>query len=393
MSRRRRNVQVGLCGGGLGGLMAAIALARGGASVTVLEAAAEFTEIGAGIQMTPNVARFLLRYGVSDIIGANLVQCDCINIRAADGQLIAFSDFKHILRDYGFPWWVVNRYDLLAGLAESCRRHGVNMVLDARVNEVAYTDDVDSKVTVTTERGAKYDFDLLVGSDGVKSVVRKTLFPDVKPTALTMNAAYRAVIPYEEVFAKIPEARSVLKNAIDVWTAPGSYFISYPMTGGKDFNAVLSHHTRDNHVVEDVEEADMDEFREAFDSYDPIVKKIIGLIPESKRWPLLMTGPLESWSNTAKNIVLMGDAAHSMVNHMAQGAATSMEDGIFLGKVIADVVRGVLSLPEAVEIYEKTRMPRAWTKQQASFTNGKYMPFPCAKSQCRKETSKAWKTF
>ena len=114
----------------------------------------------------------------------------------------------------------------------------------------------------------------------------------------------------------------------------------------------------------------MDELRESFDGYDPIVKKIIGLIPESKRWPLLMTGPLESWSNGAKNVVLMGDAAHSMVNHMAQGAATSMEDGIFLGKVIADVVRGILSLPEAVDIYEKTRMPRAWTKQQASFTNG-----------------------
>jgi salicylate hydroxylase len=371
MSRGRRNVEVGLCGGGLGGLMAAIALARGGAQVTVLEAAAELGEIGAGIQMTPNVARFLLRWGISDIIGPNLVQCDRINMRAADGQLIAFSDFKRILRDYGFPWWVVNRHHLLSGLAESCRRHGVKLVLDARVQEIVYTDGHDTKVSVTTERGHRYDFDLLVGSDGVKSVVRKKLFPEVKPTALTMNAAYRAVIPYEEVFAKVPEARSVLGNAIDVWTAPGSYFISYPMTAGKDWNAVLSHHTRDNHIVEDVEDADMDELRESFESYDPIVKKIIALIPESKRWPLLMTGPLERWSNKAKNVVLMGDAAHSMVNHMAQGAATSMEDGVFLGKVIADVVRGILSLPEAVEIYEKTRMPRAWTKQQASFTSGK----------------------
>lgn len=351
--------------------MAAIALARGGAQVTVLEAAAELGEIGAGIQMTPNVARFLLRWGVSDIIGANLVQCERINIRAADGSLIAFSDFKHILRDYGFPWWVVNRYHLLEGLAKSCNRHGVEIVLDARVEEIVFSDDVDSKVSVITEKGGKYEFDLLVGSDGVKSVVRKRLFPDVKPTALTMNAAYRAVIPYEEVFAKVPEARSVLGNNIDVWTAPGSYFISYPMTAGKDFNAVLSHHTRDNHIVEDVEEADMDELRESFERYDPIVQKIIRLIPESKRWPLLMTGPLESWSNKAKNVVLMGDAAHSMVNHLAQGAATSMEDGIFLGRVISDVVRGILSLPEAVEIYEKTRMPRAWTKQQVSFTNGK----------------------
>jgi len=371
MSRQRRNLHVGLCGGGLGGLMAAIALARGGAQVTVLEAAAELGEIGAGIQMTPNVARFLQRWGVSEIIGANLVQCERINIRAADGSLIAFSDFKRIVRDYGFPWWVVNRYHLLEGLAGACRKHGVEIVLDARVDEIVFSDAVDSRVGVVTEKGAKHKFDLLVGSDGLKSVVRKRLFPDVKPAALTMNAAYRAVIPYEEVFAKVPEAKAVLGNNIDVWTAPGSYFISYPMTAGKDFNAVLSHHTRDNHVVEDVEEADMDELRESFASYDPIVQKIIRLIPESKRWPLLMTGPLESWSNKAKNVVLMGDAAHSMVNHLAQGAATSMEDGIFLGRVMSEVVRGILSLPEAVEIYEKTRMPRAWTKQQVSFTNGK----------------------
>ena len=136
---------------------------------------------------------------------------------------------------------------------------------------------------------------------------------------------------------------------------------------------VLSHHTRDGHVVEDVEEADMDELRSSYAHYDPLVQKIIKLIPQSKRWPLLVTGPMESWSNKAKNVVLMGDAAHSMVNHMAQGAATSMEDGAFLGRVIADVVRGILSLAEAIEIYEKTRLPRAFTKQQASFTAGTFL--------------------
>ncbi|KAK5467497.1 hypothetical protein LTS15_000470 [Exophiala xenobiotica] len=380
MSYQQRNLSVGLCGGGLGGLTAAIALARAGARVTVLEAAEELGEIGAGIQMTPNVARFLLRWGVSDIIGPDLVQCDRINMRGKDGQLVAFSDLTRIVRDYGYPWWVVHRHHLHSGLAESCRRHGVQLVIDARVEKIEYDDNADAEtkqVKVTTVKGKQYTFDLLVGSDGLKSVVRKKLFPNVKPAALTKNAAYRAVIPYSQVFAKIPEARGVLGNAIDVWQAPGSYFISYPMSAGRDFNMVLSHHTRDGHVVEDVEEADMDELRCSYEHYDPVVQKIVALIPQSKRWPLMVTGPLESWSNKAKNVVLMGDAAHSMVNHMAQGAATSMEDGAFLGKVIADVVRGILTLPEAIEIYEKTRMPRAWTKQQASFTAGQlYMAAP-----------------
>lgn len=375
MARQRGSLNVGLCGGGIGGLTAAIALARAGATVTVLEAAAELGEIGAGIQMTPNVARLLLRYGVSDIIGDNLIQCDRINMRSPDGELIGFSDMKRIVRDFGFPWWVVRRDHLLAGLAEGCRRHGVKLVTGARVEKVDYGDDEPgAKVRVTAERGQEFSFDLLVGSDGLRSTIRRTLFPDVKPAALTFNAAYRAVIPYKEVFAKVPESRAVLGNNIDVWTAPGSYFIAYPMTAGKDFNAVLSHHTTDGHVVVDAEDAKIDELRESFSGYEPMIRKIVALIDESKRWPLLQTGPLESWSNKAKNVVLMGDAAHSMVNHMAQGAATSMEDGAFLGKVIADVVRGVLSLPEAIEIYEKTRMARAWTKQQASFTNGRLRP-------------------
>ena len=74
----------------------------------------------------------------------------------------------------------------------------------------------------------------------------------------------------------------------------------------------------------------------------------------------MVTGPLESWSSRCKNVVLMGDAAHSMVNHMAQGAATSMEDGAFLAKCIAKVVQGKMPLDEAVRVYEKERMPKAF---------------------------------
>lgn len=221
---------------------------------------------------------------------------------------------------------------------------------------------------MTTEKGVEYEFDLLIGSDGLKSVVRKTLFPDVKPRAPTKNAAYRGVIPYEEVFAKVPEAKGILGNNIDVWGSPGGYCITYPISAGRDLNLVLSHHR--NEFVEDVQEVDMDELRDFYRDYDPIIKKVIDLVPSSSRWPLLVTGPLKSWSSETKNVVLMGDAAHSMVNHMAQGAATSMEDGAFLGRVISEVVRGVLTVPEAITIYEKTRMPRVWTKQQASYTAG-----------------------
>jgi salicylate hydroxylase len=108
MADRVQNVHVGLVGAGLGGLAAAIAIARAGAKVTVLEAAAELGEIGAGIQMTPNVSRFLIRWGVSDIIGDDLVQCDNVNMRRADGKIVAYTDFKKTVRDYGYPWYGVD---------------------------------------------------------------------------------------------------------------------------------------------------------------------------------------------------------------------------------------------------------------------------------------------
>jgi len=100
------------------------------------------------------------------------------------------------------------------------------------------------------------------------------------------------------------------------------------------------------------------------------------MVPTAKRWPLLVTGPLESWSSEQKNVVLMGDAAHSMVNHMAQGAATSMEDGAFLARALGAVVQGKITLSEAINIYEKGRMPKAYLKQQVSFLNGAIWHLP-----------------
>lgn len=90
----------------------------------------------------------------------------------------------------------------------------------------------------------------------------------------------------------------------------------------------------------------------------------------------MVTGPMESWSSPQKNVVLMGDAAHSMVNHMAQGAATSMEDGAFLAKCVEGAIQGKLSLREAVGIYEAERMPKAYEKQQVSFINGAIWQLP-----------------
>jgi len=368
-----QQLHIGICGAGIGGLAAAIAIANAGAKVTVLEAAPELGEIGAGIQMTPNVARLLIKWGVSDEIGEDLVEFEELNMRRRDGTPVGYTKMiPNVKNDLGYPWWLVHRMHLHEGLVKVARKAGADLVINARVVEI--NSKSSKKVDVKTERGSKYTFDLLIGADGVKSIVRRTLFPNVKPAPPTGNCAYRAIVPYSKIRAD-PELKGLVeKLTMEVWMGDKSYIISYPISAGKDFNMVLSHH-RDT-LVDDVQEVDMDELRATYKDYDPRIKKIVDMVPTAKRWPLLVTGPLETWSSPEKNVVLMGDAAHSMVNHMAQGAATSMEDGAFLGRTISAVVQGKISIPEAVDIYEKTRMPLAHLKQQVSFLNGAIWQLP-----------------
>ncbi|KAI9723182.1 MAG: hypothetical protein M1828_004285 [Chrysothrix sp. TS-e1954] len=373
MSERR--IEVGIIGGGIGGLAAAIAISQAGARVTVLEAASEIAEIGAGIQMTPNVSRLLIKWGVDKIIGDDLVRHEEMYLRKKDGTVVGHSAPDRIERELGFPWWVVHRHHLLTGLLKTVERNRCNVTIDSQVTDVQHKTS-DGKVRVKTHKGSTYVFDLVIGADGLSSVVRKTLFPDVSPKGLTNNSSYRATIPYSEV-RKVPELLSIVsKPNMDVWMGPNGYVISYPISNGEIFNLVFSHHRP--YQMLGAEEVDFDDMRKEYADYDPRVRKIIDMIDPStiKRWPLVQTGPLDSWSSPSKNCVLMGDSAHSMVNHMAQGAATSMEDGAFLAVCLRECVLGNMSVPDAVNVYEAGRMPKSRMKQQVSFLNGAIWTLP-----------------
>lgn len=342
--------------------------------------------------MTPNVSVLLQRWGVDKVIGDNLVQFEELNMRRKDGTPVGYTKIDTIERDLQRPWWVVHRAHLHEGLAAIASKAGATIKIDSRVVHLDYEAE---KALVTTHKGQKYAFDLCVGADGINSVVRQTLFPDVRPEPPTTNCAYRAIVPYEQI-RKDPVAREIIeKLTMEVWMAHNSYIITYPISAGEQFNLVLSHH-RPEKVRATEHDVPIEELRKQYKDYDPRIKRIVDMIPEvvsitppkenhglsgtnthtKSRWPLMVTGPLSSWSSPQKNVVLMGDAAHSMVNHMAQGAATSMEDGAFLAECIKAVVQGNISIREAVSIYETERMPKAYEKQQVSFLNGAIWQLP-----------------
>ncbi|KAJ4855709.1 FAD binding domain-containing protein [Trichoderma breve] len=334
-------LHVGIIGGGIGGLAAAIAIARSGAKVTLLEAAKELGEIGAGIQMYPNISRFLIRWGVSDILGSQLVTHKYCNTWFGS-ELVAHSDPQWMVKATGFPWWVVRRDHLLSALKESAEKHGAEVIIATRIVEI---DDGGKGVAVTSEDGRKFSFDFVVGADGI--------------------------------FEAVPEARTYLHDSMDIWAGPNGYILTYPIAGGKEMNLVTSF-CKEEYVTR-MEDVDIDEFRGYYKDFHPVIRKIIDIAAYTKRWPLLQMPRMKTWSNEKKNLVLLGDAAHCMQNHMGQGAATAIEDSACLGRLLNEVVRGVLTLPEAVDLQRGDRSKATTAEVKAYDSNGSVVtPMPPA---------------
>lgn len=264
------------------------------------------------------------------------------------------------------------RHHLHQGLVTTARKFGCNIVIDSRVTSLDYKDS--TKPVIVTTKGTEYLFDLVLGADGVNGMTRRTLFPNSLPFPPRNNAAFRATVPASRL-REDPDTKEMIDNeGINVWMAPSAYAIIYPISGGKDINVVLSHNTTT--PLLNVEAAELEQVKQQYSDFELRIQKVVGMIDHPiQRWPLLVT-QLKGWSSECRRIVLMGDAAHSMVNHMAQGAATAMEDALFLSVMLKPIINNddeAMSPYRAMELYEKERMPIVKMKQEASNWNGRIL--------------------
>ncbi len=226
-----------IAGGGIGGFAAALALAKQGFKVQVFEQTPEIGEIGAGIQLGPNAFHAFDALGIGEIARSKAVYTDYMVMHDAidEYQVGKIPTDEKFRERFGNPYAVIHRADIHGSLVEGAKKYGnLEIITNCHIQKV---DQGDAGVTITDQNGTQYHGQALIGADGVKSVVRDTYVGD--PALVTGHVVYRAVVPESE----FPE--DLKWNAASIWVGPNCPLVHYPLRGGKEYNVVVTFHSRE----------------------------------------------------------------------------------------------------------------------------------------------------
>ncbi len=366
VSKAVSKLKVIVVGGGIGGLAAAIALRRVGADVEVYEQTAELREVGAGIQISPNASRLLLRAG----LGAQLEHyctrpLSIVMRRWRDGSVLSQQPLAEASEaSFGAPYYHIYRPDLLALLAEAVPDEAVRM--DHRCVEVVQDGE---GVEARFANGTRARGDLLVGADGIHSAVRAILFgADARRYSGTL--AYRARVPVE----RIAELR--IGRDMNAWLGPGRHVIHYYMARGRYLNFAAVVPAQESALESWTAEATVDEVMAEFADWHPQVRGIIAQAQHINRWGLYDRDPLGRWSSG--RVTLLGDAAHAMLPFMAQGAVQGIEDAFVLARALEQAGGDI---GQALARYDAVRIPRVTEVQTRARQNGINYHLPDGEAQ------------
>ncbi len=352
-----------VAGAGIGGLAAALGLARKGFAVIVLERAAVIAEIGAGIQIAPNAFHCFDYLGVGAEARASAVYIDSLRLmNAVDGSAIATIPLEDEFRQhFGNPYAVVHRADLHGVLLDACR-HSELIELRSQHRVRGYRQDGET-VLVDCEGKTALQGLALIGADGLRSDVRQQLVGDGEPR-VSGHSTYRSVIPTD----RMPE--DLRWNAATLWAGPKCHIVHYPLKGWKLFNLVVTYH---NDVDEAVagQPVSKDEVRQGFAHICPRAQQIIEHGDDWKLWVLCDRDPILNWVDG--RVALLGDAAHPMLQYFAQGACMALEDAVCLAQQFAAHGDDVAT---ALDHYQRTRRVRTARVQLDSRLIGDYIYHP-----------------
>jgi len=324
MSANANQAPVLVVGGGIGGLSAALALSRKGIPVQVLEQAPEFKEIGAGIQLGPNVFRMFEVLGLTEQMFHWCAFPEGLEFRDSitAETIVDLKIDKRFHDKYRAPYGVIHRADMLNVILDACRKS--NLIKLATSQKVVTIDDTGSGVTVKTETGETYRGAALVGCDGLWSTVREKIVGDGKPV-VSGHIAYRAVLPTSEW----PAAYRLPKMM--VWCGEKTHLVHYPLRRGELFNLVVVFHS-DRYEEGWDTYGDPAELHERFKDKCEPVRTLLQKVNAWKMWVLCDRPAIKNW--TKGRMTLLGDAAHPMLQYLAQGGNTAMEDAVCLANQV-----------------------------------------------------------
>ena len=347
-----------VAGAGLGGLAAAACLLKAGHDIEVYEQAPELGEVGAGIQLSANPMHVLNWLDLGDVIGSQAVRPGAYVFHLFDSgeEISRFALADEHLQMHKAPYNQVHRADLHATLVERVRSLKADAItVNKKVVNFAEDDD---GVTLHFEDGTSARGDLLIGADGVKSVIRDQICGQVD-AVYTGDAVWRVTVPAE----KLP--KNAFEQVMSLWLGPGRHAVGYFIRGGELFNFVGCVELEEANEESWTAKFPWEDFKADFAGWNDKVQIIIDLADRDAcyRWSLFRRPVVDNWS-TARATIL-GDAAHATLPYLAQGAAMAIEDGAVLMRALEQES----AIADALQLYQRNRVERTSRIVQQSTEN------------------------